>query len=65
VETSPAEVTSLLNRLAEGNQEAATKLIPLVYEELRRLRHERPNHTLQATALVWQTVLSSMLWLRR
>ena len=57
METSPADVTSLLQQLADGNQEAAAKLIPLVYGELRRLaacrlRHERPNHTLQATALV-------------
>jgi RNA polymerase sigma factor (TIGR02999 family) len=52
-----ANVTSLLNKLAAGDQEAAAQLIPLVYEELRRmasarLRHERPDHTLQATALV-------------
>ena len=57
MEPSPADVTSLLNRLAAGDQEAATQLIPLVYDELRhlaarRLRQERPDHTLQATALV-------------
>jgi RNA polymerase sigma factor (TIGR02999 family) len=51
------DVTSLLNQLAAGDQEAAAKLVPLVYDELhrlavRRLRHERPDHTLQATALV-------------
>jgi RNA polymerase sigma-70 factor (ECF subfamily) len=54
---APADVTSLLNKLAAGDQEAAAQLVPLVYEELRhlaarRLRHERPDHTLQATALV-------------
>jgi len=54
---APADVTSLLNKLAAGDQEAAAQLVPLVYEELRhlaarRLRQERPNHTLQATALV-------------
>jgi RNA polymerase sigma factor (TIGR02999 family) len=43
--------------LAAGDQEAAAQLVPLVYEELhhlaaRRLRQERPDHTLQATALV-------------
>jgi RNA polymerase sigma factor (TIGR02999 family) len=59
---SPADVTSLLNQLAEGDREAATELVPLVYEELhrlahRRLRHERPNHTLQATALVHEAYL--------
>jgi RNA polymerase sigma-70 factor (ECF subfamily) len=54
---TPADVTSLLNKLAAGDQEAAAQLVPLVYEELRhlaarRLRQERPDHTLQATALV-------------
>jgi RNA polymerase sigma-70 factor (ECF subfamily) len=57
VEPAPADVTFLLNKLAAGDQEAAAQLVPLVYEELRhlaarRLRHERPDHTLQATALV-------------
>jgi RNA polymerase sigma factor (TIGR02999 family) len=57
MEPAPADVTSLLNKLASGDQEAAAQLVPLVYEELRhvaarRLRQERPDHTLQATALV-------------
>lgn len=57
MEPSPADVTCLLNKLAAGDQEAAAQLVPLVYEELRhlaarRLRQERPDHTLQATALV-------------
>jgi RNA polymerase sigma-70 factor (ECF subfamily) len=57
MEPAPADVTSLLNKLGAGDQEAAAQLVPLVYEELRhlaarRLRHERPDHTLQATALV-------------
>ena len=57
MEPSPVNVTSLLNKLADGDQEAAAELVPIVYEELRRLaarrlRHERPDHTLQATALV-------------
>jgi RNA polymerase sigma factor (TIGR02999 family) len=57
MEPAPAEVTSLLNKLAAGDQEAAAQLVPLIYEELRhlaarRLRQERPDHTLQATALV-------------
>ncbi len=56
------EVTSLLNRLAGGDQEAADKLVPLVYEELRRiaasrLRRERPDHTLQTTALVHEAYI--------
>jgi RNA polymerase sigma factor (TIGR02999 family) len=51
------DVTSLLKKLADGNQEAARELIPLIYRELHRLavvqlRHERRNHTLQPTALV-------------
>jgi RNA polymerase sigma-70 factor (ECF subfamily) len=51
------DVTLLLNKLAAGDQEAAAELVPLVYEELRRLAarhlaHERSDHTLQATALV-------------
>ena len=57
MEPAHADVTSLLNKLAGGDQKAAAELVPLVYKELRRLaarrlRHERPDHTLQATALV-------------
>jgi RNA polymerase sigma factor (TIGR02999 family) len=62
VDSSPADVTSLLNKLAEGDHGAAAKLVPLVYEELRRiaalrLRHERPHHTLQTTALVHEAYI--------
>lgn len=51
------DVTLLLNKFAAGDQKAAAELVPLVYEELRRLAarhlaHERSDHTLQATALV-------------
>jgi RNA polymerase sigma-70 factor (ECF subfamily) len=57
VEHSPGEVTRLLLALEERNQEVAPKLFELLYAELRRvaqrhLRSERPDHTLQATALV-------------
>jgi RNA polymerase sigma-70 factor (ECF subfamily) len=50
-------VTELLVELGKGTPEAASKLVPLVYDELRRLagqymRRERADHTLQATALV-------------
>jgi RNA polymerase sigma factor (TIGR02999 family) len=50
-------VTKLLEDWRAGDREALGELTPLVYEELRRLaarhmRSERPNHTLQATALV-------------
>jgi RNA polymerase sigma-70 factor (ECF subfamily) len=56
------DVTALLEELSRGNQAAASKLIPLVYQELRRLagrymRHERSDHTLQATALVHEAYL--------
>ena len=51
------EVTLWLTELREGNQEAANRLMPLIYSELRRMagsymQRERPGHTLQATALV-------------
>jgi RNA polymerase sigma factor (TIGR02999 family) len=51
------EVTQLLSRWRDGDPAALDSLVPLVYSELRRmaarhLRHERPQHTLQATALV-------------
>ena len=53
----PENVTLLLSELQKGDQEAASKLIPLLYDELRRLarnymKRERADHTLQATALV-------------
>ncbi len=62
MEPPPADVTSLLNQMAEGDQEAAQKLYPLIYNELRGiaaryLRHERPNHTLEPTALVHEAYL--------
>lgn len=56
------DVTILLAELTKGNKEAASKLIPMVYDELRRLargymRRERSDHTLQATALVHEAYL--------
>jgi len=53
----PSDVTGLLRRWHEGDREALERLMPLVYQELHRiasryLRHERPGHTLQSTALV-------------
>ena len=55
--SSTAVVTHLLNDAASGDARAAEELLPLVYEELRRLARqkmgqERAGHTLQATALV-------------
>lgn len=56
------DVTSLLKRLAQGNQQAAGELIPIVYQELHRLavshlRRERRDHTLQPTALVHEAYI--------
>ncbi|MGH9427611.1 MAG: ECF-type sigma factor, partial [Terriglobia bacterium] len=54
---SPGEFTMLLAGLRQGRAEAMSRLVSLAYQELRRLaahymRQERPDHTLQATALV-------------
>jgi RNA polymerase sigma factor (TIGR02999 family) len=56
------DVTILLRQLTDGDQQAAEKLIPLVYDELKRLarsymRRERQDHTLQTTALVHEAYL--------
>lgn len=59
---SPQEVTQLLADWGRGDKSAFDKLFPLVHEELRRIaqrqmNHERPGHTLQATALVNEAYL--------
>jgi RNA polymerase sigma factor (TIGR02999 family) len=56
------EITQILQELSEGKRDAVDQLIPLVYDELRRqaaryLRRERPDHTLQATAVVHEAYL--------
>ncbi len=56
------DVTRVLNTWRAGDPAAVAQLMPLVYEELRRLarnylRRERPDHTLQATALVHEAYL--------
>lgn len=56
------DVTLLLSALTRGDDGAASKLMPVVYDELRRLagsymRRERSDHTLQATALVHEAYL--------
>lgn len=56
------QVTVLLNSLANGKPDAAEELVPLVYDELRklaasRLSREMPGQTLQATALVHEAYL--------
>jgi RNA polymerase sigma factor (TIGR02999 family) len=62
--TTPShkDVTDLLVDWSNGDQQALNKLMPLVYDELRRLanrylRNERPGHTLQTTALVHEAYL--------
>jgi RNA polymerase sigma-70 factor, ECF subfamily len=59
---SPDRVTQLLQQWSHGDDSALAELTPLVYEELRRLAHhymegERPDHTLQTTALVNEAYL--------
>lgn len=59
---SSQPVSELLVRWKRGDQEALKALLPLVYDELRRLAHhhlqaERLNHTLQSTALVHEAYL--------
>ena len=56
------EVTRILSDLRHGDPRAAAELLPLVYEELRklaaqRMAAERPDHTLEATALVHEAYL--------
>lgn len=56
------DVTQLLARIENGNLAAAKQLLPLVYNELRklaalRMTHENPGQTLQATALVHEAYL--------
>jgi ECF sigma factor len=60
--TSAGQVTQLLKCWSQGDQEALGRLMPVVYAELRRLARrqmarERPDHTLQVTALVHEAYL--------
>ena len=57
-----SDVTRILSAIEEGDPHAAEKLLPLVYDELRKLAaqqlaHEKPGQTLQATALVHEAYL--------
>ena len=57
-----SEVTQILSAIEQGDPHAAAQLLPLVYDELRKLAvqklaHERPGQTLQATALVHEAYL--------
>ena len=56
------EVTQILSEIEDGDGQAAEKLLPLVYEELRklaaaRMSQEKPGQTLQATALVHEAYI--------
>jgi RNA polymerase sigma factor (TIGR02999 family) len=56
------DVTQILSRIESGDPSGAEQLLPLVYDELRklaaaRLAHEKPGQTLQATALVHEAFL--------
>src|ERR1700722_7336398 len=62
METDPGGVTGLLKAMRAGDSSAADKLLPLVYAELHRIaeaymRRERPDHTLQPTALINEAYL--------
>ena len=57
-----SDVTQILSRLEQGDPGAAAQLLPLIYEELRRLAarklaHEKPGQTLQTTDLVHEAYL--------
>lgn len=57
-----ADVTRILSQIESGDPAAAERLLPLVYDELRklaaaRLAHEKPGQTLQATALVHEAYI--------
>src|SRR3954465_1064736 len=57
-----SDVTQILSQIESGDPSAAEQLLPLVYDELRRLAaarmaHEQPGHTLNATALVHEAYL--------
>lgn len=60
--SDPGEITRLLAEWSDGNHAALDSLVPIVYDELRRLasnymRGERPGHLLQTTALVNEAYL--------
>lgn len=59
---APNEVTCMLAQLKDSDENALAKLVPLLYDELRKLaghylRRERANHTLQTTALVHEAYM--------
>src|SRR6478735_8863526 len=59
---SQQQLTDLLTRWSQGDDAALAELTPLVYDELRRIAHrhmggQRPDHTLQTTALINEVYL--------
>jgi RNA polymerase sigma factor (TIGR02999 family) len=61
-EHRPQRITELLTQIQQGQHQAADELLPIVYDELRklaraRMARERPGQTLQATALVHEAYL--------
>src|SRR5947209_15877823 len=57
-----SDVTQILGQIEAGDEHASEKLLPLVYDELRKLAaaklaHEQPGQTLQATALVHEAYM--------
>ena len=61
-EDQPGEVTALLRHWKQGDEQALDALMPIVYQELQRLaryhlQSERPDHSLQSTALVHEAYL--------
>jgi len=63
MEPNPQDLTQILYEVTEGKAGAVDRLLPAVYEELRSLAaryldRERPDHTLQATALVHEAYLN-------
>jgi len=66
--TGPEDATILMNAAASGDKDAADRLLPLVYDQLRKAAHfdlagERAGHTLSATALVHEAYLK-LVWPR-
>jgi RNA polymerase sigma factor (TIGR02999 family) len=60
--TQTGELTRLLEEASRGDRVAADRLVPILYDELRRMAHrrmhgERPGHTLDTTALVHEAYL--------
>ena len=62
-----SEVTAILSKINDGSTSAPDELLPLVYDELRKLAagymaNERPDHTLQPTALVHDAYIRLVDW---